>query len=486
MKNIKNIYILFFVFVMAGCKVGDIYHRPDFDLPDHYYDNTETTDSSSTDLRNSVAIPWRTYFKDSTLVALIDTALSNNINMQRAMQNIEKSIQDLKQSKAEFYPSLGVDAAGFEREYQSENHNNFGSNRSRRIHGENPPHTFYTERLAYTSGFSSSWEIGVWGKLRRQKAAARAAFMQSHEFKKMIQTTLVSSIASTYYNMLMIKAKINVAKKNLQLSDSTLKIVKLQYNSGEVTSLAIEQTQSQKLRSQSLIPQLEREYRIQENRLNNLMGRAPQPISVTSDFDQMDFPKNYRTGVPLDLVKNRPDVAASEYALIISNEEVGIAEAMKYPSLSINASLGLDAYQLKNLFDPAGSGFALLNAAIFQPIFQQRKLKTRHKKAIADRALAQLDFKDKLITAVNEVSDALVTVEKSGEEYSIAEKRIQVTDKQVKDALFLFRSGLANYLEVITAQGDALESELDLINTKAQLFLASIELYRSLGGGWQG
>lgn len=482
----KLLIVIAVLFTLARCKVGDVYHRPDFQAPHSFYGGKSAIDSVWIDSTQLADIPWRQYFKDSTLIRLIDSALINNINMQRAVENVEKSLQDLKQSKASFYPAIGADPLGFQREYHSENYNNYGSNRSRRIHGENPPKTLYTERLSYTSGLSTSWEIGIWGKLRRQKDAARAAYMQTKEFKKAVQTTLVASIASTYYDMLMIKAKIEVAKKSLALNDSTLKIVKLQYDAGEVTSLAIEQTQSQKLRAQSLIPQLERAYSVEENYLNNLLGRPPRFINMTTDLGEVDFMNNYAAGIPLSLVKNRPDVAASEYSLIIANEEVGIAQAMKYPTLSITASGGLDSYQFKNLFDPLGSGFALINSALFQPIFQQRKLKTRHKKAIADRNIAQLDFKDKLITAINEVSDAMITIKKSEEEYGIAQERIKLTRKQVKDAVFLFRSGFANYLEVITAQGDALESELELINIKAQLFISNIELYRSLGGGWQG
>jgi outer membrane protein TolC len=197
------------------------------------------------------------------------------------------------------------------------------------------------------------------------------------------------------------------------------------------------------------------------------------------------FDDRYATGVPLELITNRPDVAASEYQLIVSNARVGITQAMKYPSIVLQASTGLNSFKFNNFLDPMGSGFALISGAIFQPVFQNRKLKTNHLIALAERQLAELDFKDKFILAVGDVSDALVTIEKLEEEYSIAQERIAVTSKGIQDASLLFQSGFANYLEVINAQEDALESELDLVNLKRQLFLANIELYRSLGGGWQ-
>lgn len=280
-------------------------------------------------------------------------------------------------------------------------------------------------------------------------------------------------------------AELEVARRNLSLNENTLRIVELQYEAGEATSLAVRQTKSQKLKFEALIPQIEREYAVQENRLNSLLGRPPQKIEISGHLDNAEFKGSYNTGVPLELIQNRPDVAASEYELMVSNAGVGVAQALKYPSITIDASLGLDSYKLGKLFTPVESAFALLNGAIFQPIFQKRKLKTNYKKALARRQIAQLDFKENMIDAVREVSDALVTLDKLEEEYDLAEERLVTTQKGVTDAALLFRSGFANYLEVITAQSDALDSELGVIDIKMQILLANIELYRSLGGGWQ-
>ena len=383
------------------------------------------------------------------------------------------------------YPSLGVTPLGLNREYASKNFSNFGSNRSRNIHDGNPPSTLYTERLSYYSLVTTSWEVDLWGKLRWQKDAALASYMQTEEFKKAVQTALVAEVASTYYTLLKLKAELEVAERNLRLNENTLRIVELQFDAGEATSLAIQQTKSQKLKFQSLIPQIKRNYAIQENKLNYLLGRSPQAMEIGSELENAEFENTYSTGVPLELIGNRPDIASSEFALIASNAQVGVAQAMKYPSLSIDAGMGMDAYQLYKLTNPVESAFALLNGALFQPIFMNGKLKNNHKKALARREIAQLDFKDKLIVAVKEVSDALVTIENLENEYSLAEERIETTQKGIMDAALLFRTGFANYLEVNTAQGDALESELNLIDLKMRILLANIDLYRSLGGGWQ-
>ncbi|MCE7055879.1 efflux transporter outer membrane subunit [Algoriphagus sp. AGSA1] len=477
--------VIIILLAATGCKVGEPYSRPNFDISEEFHGGSSYRDTLADNGQSLVEIKWEDFFGDPNLVALIDSALVNNLDMQRAVQNIEISRLDFKQSKANMYPSLGVTPLGLSREYASQNFANFGSNRSRNIHDGNPPSTLYTERLSYYSLVTTSWEVDLWGKLRGQKDAALASFMQTEEFKKAVQTALVAEVAATYYTLLKLKAELQVAERNLRLNENTLRIVELQFDAGEATSLAIQQTKSQKLRFQSLIPQIKRNYAIQENKLNYLLGRSPQELEIESELENAVFDNKYSTGVPLELIVNRPDIASSEYALIASHAQVGVAQAMKYPSLSINAGMGMDAYQLSKLANPVESAFAILNGALFQPIFMNGKLKNNHKKALARREIAQLDFKDKLIVAVKEVSDALVTIENLENEYILAEERIETTQKGIMDAALLFRTGFANYLEVNNAQGDALESELNLIDLKMRILLANIDLYRSLGGGWQ-
>ncbi len=486
MNFLKRLIFVGLIFLTAAsCKVGRSYVRPNLGEIDRYYAKVSPSDSTTTQQVNLANVNWKDYFQDSVLTSLIDTALNDNIDLRREAERIEIGTQNLELSKANFYPNLGVSLFNFRREYYSENYNNYGSNRARRNHGETPPTTLYTENLAFSTTLFASWEIDLWGKLRWQKEAAQASFQRSQEFQKAVQTAIVAEIASTYYNMLMVNSQIAVAERNLDLGRNTLRIVKLQFQADETTSLAVQQTESQILRAASLIPRLEKDYRVLENRLNQLLGRYPQPIDIGQNLEDVVFDDLYVVGVPLELIDNRPDVAAAEYQLIVSNARLGVTQAMKYPSIVLNASTGLNSFKLASFLDPIGSGFALLNGGLFQPIFQNRRLKTNYSIALAEKQLAELDFKDNVILAVREVSDALITIEKLQEEYRIAQERIAVTSKGVRDASLLFQSGFANYLEIINAQEDALQSELDLADLKRQLILAKIELYRSLGGGWQ-
>ncbi|GLB52493.1 RND transporter [Neptunitalea chrysea] len=479
---------------VVGCKVGNPYKRPVLytGTPTYYTPGGVPTDTLllvTQEVKDSMLlseIPWGEYLQDTVLVGLIEEALVNNIDMQKALQNLHIGMESLEQSKANFLPSVNSTPGGYRSDYYSENYNNYGSNRARKNHGEGAiPNSFYTERLEYSSALQASWEADIWGKLRWKKEAARAQYMKSVAFKKALQTAIISEVAATYYNLLMLKAQIAVAKQNFQLNDSTLNIVRLQYDAGETTSLAVRQTQSRMLKSKTLIPELQCAYALEENKLNQLLGRFPQPIVITSELDEVRFQDIYETGVPLDLIKNRPDVAMAEYELIRRNAKAGVAEALTYPQLTIDASLGLNSRTLDGFLNPVSSGFAILNGAIFQPIFNNRKLKTNYRVALSEKEIAQLDFKDTLIDAIGDVSGSLATLDKLEEEYAIAQERIQVTRQGLKDAGLLFKSGFANYLEVIAAQTDALESELNLIAIKKQILIANVELYRSLGGGWQ-
>ena len=482
-NKVKHSVILVVVILvgMAGCKTTAKYSQPDLNAPEDFY-GTENTASDSLNIVNT---GWREFFSDSILISLIDSALIHNIDLQIADAYVEIGIAKLRQSKTRNYPSVGIVPFSHRRDLYSENYNNYGSNRARRNYdGGSIPTSFYKERVEYESYIDVSWELDLWNKLGSRKKADQLAFRKTEEFRKAVKTALITDIASAYFNLALLKSQIEVYKDNLELNDNTLQIVQLQFEAGEVTSLAVKQTLSQKLRAQTLIPQLEREYIKQENRLNRLLGRNSQPIQI-KNLELVMFDEEFVAGKPLELINNRPDVASAEFKLQESYERIGIADKMRYPSLTLGASVGLNSFELDKLLNPAGSGLLLMKGLIYQPLFQKRKLKTNYEIALKEKEIAELEFKDKFRRAMNEVSDALVAIEKLKEEFIIAQERVVAAKKALKDASFLFRSGLANYLEVITAQRESLDSELNLENVKSRIFSAEVELYRSLGGGWR-
>jgi NodT family efflux transporter outer membrane factor (OMF) lipoprotein len=312
-----------------------------------------------------------------------------------------------------------------------------------------------------------------------------AAYLQTQEAKKAIQTNIVASVSQGYYNLLMLDAQLDIAQKNVKLNDSTLRIIKLQYDAGQVTSLAIQQADAQKQAAEQLVPQFEQNITIQENALRILTGELPDKIVRTSSLDAMVIPTNVATGVPSAIVSRRPDVKSAELALIIANSKVGISKAQMYPALRITAQGGVNSFKASNWFNIPASLFGVVAGSIAQPLFDHKQLKTDYQVAQVDREKTVLQFRQSVLNAVGEVSDALVKIDKLKSQQAIAANRVNTLQQATKNANLLFKNGLATYLEVITAQGNVLQSELELASIKRDELSAVSDLYRSLGGGWK-
>lgn len=282
---------------------------------------------------------------------------------------------------------------------------------------------------------------------------------------------------------MMMDAQLLVAKRNLELRDRTLQIIKLQYNAGQVTSLAIQQAEAEQLLSAQLISQLEQAITIQENAISVLSGKVPAAVDRQSTLNSLKTPLELPAGYPASMVSLRPDVKGAELALDIANAEVGIAKANLYPSLNINASAGLNALKASNWFTIPASLFGVVSGGITQPVFQRKQLKTQYELAKIDRERTVIQFRQAVLNATAEVSDELTRIQRLQQQYEIASNRVQTLQQAVKNADLLFKNGMATYLEVITAQSNFLQSELALAEVKTSQLIAAVELYRALGGG---
>lgn len=469
MKRFNLIIILTMCAFLVGCAVSK-----DISLPD-VAPKSFRTDAVQQDSVNIGSVPFKDFIKDETVQNLIDTALIKNYDMQIALKNIDAAELLYKQSKLGNLPEVKAMVSASSNRPSDNSMNGFTLSQ---FMGTNHIEDF-------NAGVGVLWEADIWGKIRNRKAGALASFLQTEEAKKAIQTRLVANIAQGYYNLLMLDEQLEIAKKNLELNENTLKIVNLQFNSGQVTSLAVQQTQAQKLNAEKLIPKLEQQITLQENALSVLIGTLPKAINKKSSLDRMIIPENLNTGFPSQMLSFRPDIKSAEFALNVANAKVGIATANLYPSLTISASGGINSFKASNWFNIPASLFGMVAGGITQPIFQRGELKTNVELAKIDREKVVIHFRQSVLNAVGEVSDELVKIEKLKEEYSIAEKRVQTLQQASKNADLLFKSGMANYLEVITAQGNLLQGELDLVNIKTLQLNAVVGLYRSLGGGWK-
>lgn len=453
--------------ILGGCKVSKDIPVPKAALPENFR-NAQTSDSLGI---ADQAI--KDFFTEPELKNLIDTALIRNYDLQVAVKNIESAEQLLMQAKLGNLPTLSLQVTG-------------SSNRpsDNSINGLSAGEFLKTNHIEdFNANLGLTWEADIWGKIRSQKQAALATYLLTGEAKKAIQTRIVASVAQGYYRLLMMDAQLAIAQKNLRLSDSTLRIVNLQFDAGQVTSLAIQQARAQQLVAAQLIPKLQQDITIQENALRVLTGRLPGAVERLTSLDKANVPARISAGYPSAMVSRRPDVKSAELSLAIANAKVGVAKASMYPSLSITASGGVNSFKTSNWFNIPASLFGVVSGGITQPIFQKRQLRTQYELAKIDRVKTVIHFRQSVLNAVTEVSDELVKIEKLKLQYDISKDRVNTLQQAVKNANMLFKSGMATYLEVITAQSNSLLSELELTAIKTAQLNATVELYRSLGGG---
>ncbi len=468
MKSHNYLYTFVLLALFSvGCKVSKDVLKPADATPEAY------RGSSTTDTSSIAALPVKDFISTPDIQRLIDTAIARNYDLKLAVKNIEASELLFRQSKLGNLPALNLQITA---------NSNRPSDNS--LNGLTSSQFLGTKHIEdYNANLGLSWEADIWGKIKSQQQAALASYLQTAEVKKAVQTRLISNVAQGYYQLLMMDAQLAIAKKNLALNDSTLRIIHMQFDAGQVTSLAIQQAEAQQLVAAQLIPQLEQNVVIQENALKILTGTLPGPLERNSSLDQTTVPEYLAAGLPSAMVSRRPDVRAAELSLDIANARVGVTKASMYPTLSITASAGLNSFKASNWFNIPASLFGVVAGGVTQPIFQRRQLKTQYELAQIDREKVVIQFRQSVLNAVGEVSDELVKIEKLKSQYDISQRRVNTLQQAVKNANLLFRNGMATYLEVITAQSNSLQSELELAAIKTARLTASVELYRSLGGG---
>jgi multidrug efflux system outer membrane protein len=431
--------------------------------------------SIATDTSNIADIQWKDFFAESDLVQLIGTALQKNNDLQIADKNIAIANLQYRQAKWGNVPQVNAFA-------------NASSTRlsDNSLNGQNIKSALGQKHVDdFSAGLNLSWEADIWGKIRNQKRSALAAYMQTAEAKKALQTAIVANVSNGFYDLLMLDAQLEIAKKTLMLNDSTVFIVNLQYDAGQVNLLAKQQTEAQRLVAAQLIPQIEQNIQIQENALSVLSGTFPEAQQRQSLLNNIVVKGDLSAGIPSQLLAKRPDVKSAEFVLKMANAKVGISKANLYPALTITAVGGANSYELSNWFNLPASLFGSVAGGLTAPLLNSRKLRTQYEIAKAEREQAILAFKQTVLVAVAEVSDALVQIDKQEKQYTIANERVETLKKSITNANMLFKNGMATYLEVIIAQGSLLQAELELAAIKKDRLAANIELYRALGGGWE-
>lgn len=459
----KGALILMVALTLQSCFVAKDYTRPELEETEHLY----RTDNLPQDSISLADVSWKDMFKDQYLAQYIEEGLQNNLDIRVAIQQIAIANAYMKQGKAGYLPTLTGTAQATHQEL-SEN-SQFGG--------------FFSSVDQYELSGSLSWEADIWGKIRSNKRAGEASYLQTVAAHKAVKTKLISAIASTYYQLLALDEQLEITERTIATRDSSVYTIKALKDAGNVTQVAVDQYIAQFNNAKALKVDLQAAIFRTENTLNFLLGRPAEPIE-RSKLTEQQLDENITLGVPATLLRNRPDVIASEYNLINAFELTNVAKSNFYPSLTLTASGGFQSLELDKLFN-ANSLFATVIGGLTQPIFNQRKIKTQHEVAKAQQEQALLNFKKTLLTAGNEVSNALYVYNAETEKFEYRKNEVEALRQAEANSEELLQNGLANYLDLLTARESALNAELNVIDNKLQQLLSVVTLYEALGGGWK-
>ncbi|GAA4160832.1 efflux transporter outer membrane subunit [Chryseobacterium ginsenosidimutans] len=445
-------------------------------LEDSFRNTTQIEVVQDSTVTSIAKIPYREFFTDPTLLALIDSGVKNNNDLKVAIKQIEIAGLSYNQSKWANVPMVNLNIGTASINRPSDNSMNgmmFGSMLGQR----------YVED--YNSNVSISWEADIWGKIKSKKESALASYLQTQEAAKAVQTQIVAQIAQGYYNLLMLDTQLEITTQNLELVNKTLKMITKQQELGITTSLSVQQQENARDQILASVPVIEQSITIQENSLSILTGKMPGEITRSLKLTDMKTPAYESVGVPAELLSYRPDVKMSELTVRRAFANVKTAKASMYPVLNITAQGGLNAFNFKNWFEIPGSLFGTALGSLTQPLLNGKQLKTQYEQSKISMEQSELNFKQTVLVAVGEVSNVLATIESADKQEVITSGLVVRSDRAVTTSTKLFQQDMATYLDVIVAQNNKLQAELSLANIKVQKLNSVVNLYRALGGGWK-
>jgi NodT family efflux transporter outer membrane factor (OMF) lipoprotein len=445
---------------------------------------TPNTFTGKADTTSIGDISWKEFFTDPMLVRLIDTALQRNLDLKIAVQRVEMAQATLRLSRGAFLPSINaVATAGADKygDYTMNGVGNFDTNLSNNIDDKqripNPTPDYFL-------GLRSSWEIDIWGKLRNQKKAAYNRFLASEKGRQAVATLLVSQIARMYYDLLTLDYESEILRRNIRLQEQAVETITVQKSAGRATELAVQQSSAQLLRTRSMEAALQQEIVVIENQLNLLLGRFPQRINRGQSIGEQAIPAVVSAGIPSHMLRRRPDIRQAELELQAAKANVEAARAAFLPSLTISPYVGFNAFDASLLFNPGSVAYGVLGGLI-GPVLGRNVLKSSYRQSNAMSLEAVYNYQKAILSGYQEVITHMKGLENWQKVYNFRKQEVDMLQNAVTTSNELYVNGYASYLEVVTAQRSVLEAELELANSKRDQFFSLIELYRSLGGGWE-
>ena len=465
--TIHKIILIFFVsFLVVSCHTRQNYQRAN-DVVDEKLFRTDALPKDSVSMAN---LSWKEIFTDAVLQKQISKALENNLDIRIALQNIASAEAYLKQSKAAYQPTISV---GPDYSFNTSSLNTqFGQ-----IVGERR----YINQFDITANLG--WELDLWGKLKGQEKAQYAAYLSSVAAHQNVKSNLVASIATAYYQLLAFDEQKKIFSNTIEIRKKNLETTKALKDAGIVSEVAVQQSEALVYNAEASLVTLDVQIQMLENTISLLMGEPSHEIERTS-LSTQNFALNTDLGYPSALLANRPDVKQAEFNLINAFELTNAAKAQFYPSLRITGSTGVQSVDIDKLFS-GNSVFANVLVGLAQPILNKRQIRTNYEVSLANQEKAYLNFRKTILNAGNEVSDALKMYNAQDQFIAFKKKELSAYDKSVEFSQELVNYGMANYLEVLNANVNKLNAEINIANAQYSKLQAGVELYRALGGGWR-
>jgi outer membrane protein, multidrug efflux system len=449
--------------ILGGCAVGPNYKRPATSSPEGFRFTANQSTNSFADL------PWWKVFKDPVLQDLIGTAITNNYDLKEAVARVEQARQQAAVANAAFLPQAGY---------------NGDVGRGRNALYNTPAALNGSTETSALLDLNATWEIDLWGRIRRSSEAARAQYLATDEARRGVMITLVSQVATYYFQLLQLDQEVQIQRGATNAYAESYRIFNDRLSNGVASKLETDRAAAAFANAAAAIPQLEIQIATTEDQLNVLLGQNPGPILRNSLTNQLELAPEIPAGLPSELLRRRPDILRSEQLLVAANAEIGVSKANFFPQIGLTAFFGKASPEL-SAFTAGSSTLWNAGATMTGPIFQGGALRAQYRAAKAKYDQAQAAYQQSILTSFQEVSDALVTREKLAEEYVYDGQSVVALTESVDLATQRYLNGKSSYYEVLQAQQELYPTQRAQVQTQVGQLLAVVQLYKALGGGWQ-
>jgi len=460
--DMKKTIILLIIISLTGCAVGPDYKRPAVDVPQSF----RFEDKEARDLANTA---WWQQFDDPVLNELIQIALRENKDLKIAVARIGQFVGQYVTTRAALFPQIGVGASG-------------GVEQITRT-GLPPLSSGIGNKDDVWSVFvNGNWEIDIWGKIRRATEAARAGILSSEEGRRTVILSLVAAVASAYIDLRDADREMEISRKTAEAYKESLRIFELRFKEGFSSSIEVNMIKAEYEQALSRISFFGKTIPQLENALSILLGRNPGPIPRGKILDELALP-NVPSGLPSDLLEQRPDIRRAEQDLIAANAQIGVAKSLYYPAISLTAAFGFSSTDLSKLFRREAQAWSFA-APVIAPIFTAGAIRGQVKSSEALQQELVIRYQQVIQTAFLEVDDSLVDQSRTKDQVEALGRQVGALKEYARLAQVRFDEGYTSYLEVLDANRSLFNAELSYAQTKATLFRSFVNLYKAMGGGW--